>query len=72
MKCMQVFRRRGREDDLVSNLTSTVDMLPMTLRALSRTARDDTPSLRSKVRASVKGRSPLRSIGQRHFDKEDE
>ena len=31
MKWMQVFRRSGRDDDLVSSLTSTLEMLPITL-----------------------------------------
>lgn len=59
MKWMHVLRRRGREDDLVSSLTSTVEMLPITFLALSRTASDETPSLSNRVSASVKGRSPL-------------
>jgi hypothetical protein len=31
IKWMQVFRRSGREEDLVRSLTSTLEMLPMTL-----------------------------------------
>lgn len=31
MKWMQVFRRSGRDDDFVSSLTSTLDILPITL-----------------------------------------
>jgi hypothetical protein len=64
MKCMQVFRSRGSEDDFVNNLTSAVEILPMTLRALSRIASEETPSLRRRVRASVKGLSPLQLAGQ--------
>jgi hypothetical protein len=57
---MQVFRSNGSDDDLVRSLTSTVEMLPMTLRALSSTANDDTPSSMRRVRASAKGLSPLK------------
>lgn len=59
MKCIHVFRRSGRDEDFVKSLTSTVEILPMTLRALSMIARDDTPSSNSRVSASVKGLSPL-------------
>src|SRR5271155_6264808 len=59
MKWMQVFRRRGRADDFVRSLTSTVEILPTTLCPLSTTARDETPSLSSRVSASVRGLSPL-------------
>ena len=55
MKWVQVFRRRGREDDFVRSLTSTVEILPMTFLPLSTTAIDEIPSLRSKVSASVRG-----------------
>lgn len=59
MKWMQVLRRRGSEDDFVRSLTSTVDMFPMTLLPLSIMAREDTPSSIRRVRASIKGLSPL-------------
>ena len=59
MKWMQVFRSSGNDEDLVSSLTSATEMLPTTLEALSRTAREDTPSLSSKVNASERGLSPL-------------
>jgi hypothetical protein len=59
MKWMQVFRRRGREEDLVRSLTSTLEMLPITLWLWSMTGREETPSLRRRVRASKRGRSPL-------------
>ena len=59
MKCMQVFRKRGRLDDFVRSLTSTVEMFPTTLCPLSRTGKELTPSLSRSVNASVKGLSPL-------------
>jgi hypothetical protein len=59
MKWMQVLRRRGSDDDLVRSFTSTVEILPMTLLPLSRMAREDTPSSMRRVRASIKGLSPL-------------
>ena len=59
MKWIHVFRRSGRDEDFVKSLTSTVEILPITLRALSMIARDDTPSSNSRVSASVKGLSPL-------------
>ena len=59
MKCMQVFRSNGSDDDLVRSLTSAVEILPTTLEPLSRTAKDETPSFSSRVNASVKGLSPL-------------
>ncbi len=40
-------------------LTSTLEMLPMTLYWLSTTARDVTPSLFINFRASLRGLSPL-------------
>lgn len=55
MKCMQVFSRSGREEDLVSNLQSTVEMLPTTFRALSTTASDETPSSAINARARCNG-----------------
>lgn len=64
MKCMQVLRSRGREDDFVRSFTSTVEILPITLRALSSTASDETPSFMRSVRASVKGLSPLKRTSQ--------
>lgn len=61
MKCVQVLRSSGSEDDRVSSyrgqrrlcysrtvehtLTSVVEMLPTTLKWLSTTAIDETPSL---------------------------
>lgn len=59
MKWMHVFRSSGREEDLVSSLTSTLEILPITLWLWSMTGRDETPSLRRRVRASKRGRSPL-------------
>lgn len=59
MKCMHVFRRRGRLDDFVRSLTSTVEILPTTLCPLSRTGNELTPSLSKSVNASVNGWSPL-------------
>lgn len=58
-KWMQVFRRSGRDEDLVRSFTSTTDMLPTTFIVESSTASDDTPSLSSSVRASLSGLSPL-------------
>ena len=62
MKCMHVDRRRGRELERVKCLTSTVEMLPITLSLLSVTAREEMPSLLSSSNASVRGRSPLEKI----------
>jgi hypothetical protein len=59
MKWMQVLRSRGREEDFVNSFTSTVEMLPITLRLWSTTGSEETPSLRRSVRASERGRSPL-------------
>lgn len=58
---MHVFLSKGREDDFVSSFTSTTEILPTTFEELSRTAKDETPSLRSKVKASARGLSPLLS-----------
>jgi hypothetical protein len=58
-KCMQVFLRRGSEEDLVRSFTSTTEILPTTFEELSMTANDETPSFRSRVKASAKGLSPL-------------
>jgi hypothetical protein len=60
-KWIQVLRSRGRDEDLVNSFTSTTEMLPTTLDELSMTAKDETPSLSSKARASAKGLSPLLS-----------
>ena len=59
MKWMHVLRRSGNDDDFVRSLTSAVEILPMTLRLLSRTARDETPSSMRRVSASINGLSPL-------------
>ena len=59
MKWIQVFRRRGRDEDFVKSLTSTFEMLPTTLWLWSTTAKEETPSFRRRVRASASGRSPL-------------
>ena len=59
MKWMQVLRRRGSDDDFVRSLTSTVDIFPITLLPLSTMAKDDIPSSMRRVRASIKGLSPL-------------
>jgi hypothetical protein len=40
-------------------LTSVVEMLPITLRPLSTTARLERPSVLMRRRASVRGLSPL-------------
>lgn len=59
MKCIHVFRSRGSDEDFVSNFVSVVEMLPTTLLALSRTAKEEIPSSRSKARPSARGWSPL-------------
>ena len=59
MKWMQVLRRRGSDEDFVRSLTSTMEILPMTLELWSSTGSEETPSFRSRVRASARGRSPL-------------
>ena len=64
MKWMQVLRRRGSDEDLVSSLTSTLLMLPITLALWSITGREETPSFRRSVRASARGRSPLRIVSK--------
>lgn len=56
---MQELRSRGREDDLVRSLTSTVEILPTTLCWLSTTARDEMPSLFISSKALNNGASPL-------------
>jgi hypothetical protein len=65
MKWMQEDRRRGRDEERVRCLTSTVEMLPMTFCLLSVTAREETPSELRSSRAEVRGLSPLEgSAGQ--------
>lgn len=59
MKWMQVFRSSGSDEDFVRSFVSVVDMLPTTLLALSRTAREEMPSSSNNARASARGRSPL-------------